>query len=611
MNAEASMGARRRRRALGAVWAACATLLLAHCELSPEPSPRREHYVTVRLDDSLSRFDSVVVQILSGTDTAAVVGTLWSGGPLAQPGALPSYRLDGPAPGDVSIRVRAWDADGRLALDENLAQADGKPVVTAVAIPKPSPRLAALAISAGSLSPAFAPGKHAYSSSLPYSQGSIRVTASPEYAPARVYVGPRQTASGQPSDPVPLDPGSNRITVTVLAGDTSDQYVLDILRAAPPDTGHTVPGDTGKTDPGDTGKTDPGDTDKTAPGDTSKPGPRDTAFSAWSHKGMVTLRLPSAVAGTPSLAADFPLLLRLDASNFPFSEARDSGQDLRFMTPQGKVLDYTIARWEPSAQKGEVYIRCDTLAAAQESPVILMYWGNAKAAAASDPARVFPSSRGWTGVWHLEENGSGKSGEYRDAAATHHGTGGGGFPSRVEGAVGYAQDFDGRGSQGWITVPGEFDPGAERYTLQLWIYRDSRNAAYLLNKTGMGADDSRFEADLTQGSGVLAFGRRNGDRSMMSFGPPVSAWMLLGIACDGDSMHVYANGVLKESHPFALGGNPLSELLLGVRNPQGEAGFTGNLDEFWSWSGVRDAWYMRLAYENQKPGSTLATLSRL
>ena len=583
MNAEADP--RRMAKAIAALLlAACAALGLARCRLAPEPEARPENYVTVRLNDSLSRFDSVVVEILSGGDTAAVVGSPWSG-KLDQPGAIPSYRLPDGETGELSIRVRAWDANHRLVLDETIAKADGRQTVTARPIAQPSPRLLSLSLSAGTLTPAFAPGAFEYSASVPNAQVNVNVTAVPEYGPARIFVGARQAAAGQPSAAVPLDTGANRITLSVFAGDTSQQYVLAIRRApAPADT---------------------------VPPDTAKPPvpPPDTGLAAWKYKGLVVLRLPSPPAGTAgSLARDFPLLLRLDAGNFRFAEAADSGRDLRFFGPGGKPLDFAIARWDSLRQKAEIYIRCDTLAAGSEAPALLAYWGNPKAASASRPDRVFSPASGWTGVWHLEENATGRAGEFRDEAGGRNGTGGGAFPARTDGPVGYGQDFDGRGSQGWIAIPGDFDPGPGRFTLQTWIYNDGRNDAYVANKSGIGNGQSRFLMQISKGEGHFVFGR---NEYLVTTGlrPTVASWQLLGVVCDGDSARFYLNGVAKETHAYVPGGNASAPVLLGARNPQGDVGFTGRLDEFWSFAGVRDAWYMELFYENQKPGSAMSTLT--
>jgi hypothetical protein len=578
--------------------------LFAQCRLMSEPEGATENYVTVRLNDSLSRFDSVVVQILAGGDTAALVGTLWSRR-LDAPGAIPSYRLDSGETRAMTVRVRAWDAEGRLVLDERIAKVDGKQVVTALPIPKPSPRLASLSVSQGSLSPAFAPGTHEYSLSLPNPQSSLQVTAAPEYAYARLFVGAVQTPAGQLSAPVGLAVGSNRITLTVFAADTTDQYILSILRAAPP-------GDTSKPVPVDTTKPVQVDTTKPVPVDTTKPVPGDTVMQDWKHKGMVVLTLPSAAGlplNGPARVTDFPLLLRLSAANFDFTEAADSGRDLRFRTLQGKFLDYAIARWDATARLAEVYIRCDTLSATGQAAALLMYWGNAKAAAASASGKVFPRSAGWTGVWHLEENGVGKSGEYQDGTGMYPGTAAGAHPTRMEGVVGGAQDFN-SGSQGWITLPKEYDPGAQRFTINMWIYGEGRSTAYVFIKSGINAADQRLEVDISQGTGNYDFGS-GGVQTELTFGPQVSGWQLMGIVCESDSIRLFANGVLKDTRPFVVKGDPLANVIIGARNPIGDAGFPGRLDEIWSYAGGRDAWYMRLLYENQKMGSTLAALSRL
>jgi hypothetical protein len=616
--------ARPRRRGLirsGMALAAttAALCLLAQCRLSSEPEGATESYVTVRLNDSLSRFDSVVVQILAGGDTAAIVGTLWSRR-LDAPGSIPSYRLEPDGTQDLTVRVRAWDADGRLALDERIAKVDGKQTVTSIPIPKPSPRLTSLSVSLGTLAPAFASGTHAYSLSLPASQASLQIKATPEYAAARIFMGASQTTAGQFSAPIGLAAGSNRITVTVYAADTVDQYVLTVLRGTtidttkpvPVDTTKPVPVDTTKPVPVDTTKPVPVDTTKPVPVDTAKPVPVDTFMQDWKHKGMIVLTLPNAAGlslGGPARALGFPLLLRLTSANFDFSEAGESGRDLRFASPGHKPLEYSIARWDATLKQAEVYIRCDTLSAESQSSAILMYWGNAKAAATSSSQKVFSRSEGWTGVWHLEEKGSGNAGEYLDATGKYPGTAAGAKPTLTDGPVGGGQDLN-SGSQGWISLPNEYDPGAGRFTLNMWIFGEGRNAAYIFIKSGFNPADQRFVLDISQGSGTYGFGS-NGVHSFLGIGAQTAAWQLLGIVCETDSIRFFTNGVLKESHPFVLKGNPLADVIVGARNPTGEAGYPGRLDELWSYAGTRDAWYMRLLYENQKPGSTLAALSRL
>ena len=87
------------------------------------------------------------------------------------------------------------------------------------------------------------------------------------------------------------------------------------------------------------------------------------------------------------------------------------------------------------------------------------------------------SAQGWAGVWHLEEAGAGKSGEYKDATGDYDGTGGGAIPARKEGMVGRSQDFKTTNSGSWITLPRTWDPGSSKFTLQMWIRREGPEEA--------------------------------------------------------------------------------------------------------------------------------------
>ncbi len=95
--------------------------------------------------------------------------------------------------------------------------------------------LSALAISSGTLSPAFVPGTTSYTASVAYSVSSVNVTPTVNQADAVVKVNGVTTASGTPSA-VGLSVGPNTITILVTAQDTTtnETYTLTITRAAGP-----------------------------------------------------------------------------------------------------------------------------------------------------------------------------------------------------------------------------------------------------------------------------------------------------------------------------------------------------------------------------------------
>jgi hypothetical protein len=117
----------------------------------------------------------------------------------------------------------------------------------------------------------------------------------------------------------------------------------------------------------------------------------------------------------PETLLDFPLLLRLNASQFNFSQAKSDGSDLRITRKDGRPLPFEIESWNADSGRAAVWIRMDTLQA-PDSAFIRLYWGNPQAASLSDGAKVFDSA-GYQGVWHLDPPESGAPLSYLDASA--------------------------------------------------------------------------------------------------------------------------------------------------------------------------------------------------
>ena len=93
--------------------------------------------------------------------------------------------------------------------------------------------LSALAISSGSLLPAFAPGSLFYSDSVPNSVTSVTVTPSANQPDTTIEVNGNAVASGTASGAISLNVGSNPITTVVTAqdGSTQDTYIIYVTRA--------------------------------------------------------------------------------------------------------------------------------------------------------------------------------------------------------------------------------------------------------------------------------------------------------------------------------------------------------------------------------------------
>ena len=95
----------------------------------------------------------------------------------------------------------------------------------------PTPRLASLQLSSGTLSPAFNPLTTRYSVNVANSVVSVTVTAS---ASATITVNGTNVTSGSASVALSLNVGANTITIVVSDNVRSTSYTLTVTRAAPP-----------------------------------------------------------------------------------------------------------------------------------------------------------------------------------------------------------------------------------------------------------------------------------------------------------------------------------------------------------------------------------------
>lgn len=127
----------------------------------------------------------------------------------------------------------------------------------------------------------------------------------------------------------------------------------------------------------------------------------------WFYSRRIYLNTTQFGAGVNENVTSFPLLIRLDHSNFDFTQTQDSGQDLRFTNPVGTPLPYEIETWDSTTNRAILWVLIDTVYGNCSSQYIQMYWGNESAPAASSGPAVFDTANGFTGVWHLGEYSTG------------------------------------------------------------------------------------------------------------------------------------------------------------------------------------------------------------
>lgn len=342
-----------------------------------------------------------------------------------------------------------------------------------------------------------------------------------------------------------------------------------------------------------------------APGDTLRlaPIPLDSFtgedYDAWPFSRTVLVK--PAAAGIQEGVGDFPLLIRLTSATFDFSLS--DGKDFRFAGPGGRPLPYEVDRWEVGSKLAEIWVHLDSLPSGGASFPITMYWGKRDAPDFSDGRSVFPS---FAASWHMREAiNSSTDLLIRDASPSQaHAQGH--FQAGLRKAVwGYGGLFQG---SHFVRATGHPALKPETaLTLSAWVLAGATDS-FGAEIMSMG---DNYGLRIEPGGGLTFFALDDTTRiAGTAADAKVSdgAWHHVAGVFDGSSLRVYLDGRERAAVPFS---GPIAYSLgtdfwIGKHgNGQSRYDFTGRIDEAQvSPSGRSPAW-IRLAYENQRPGSVL------
>jgi hypothetical protein len=336
-------------------------------------------------------------------------------------------------------------------------------------------------------------------------------------------------------------------------------------------------------------------------------------YEAWSNSATIVVLAGSDV-GAAADVTDFPILMRLDAGNFTFSEAAAGGADIRFAKEDGTILPYEIEQWDATAGKAAIWVLMDTVLASSHQS-ITMHWGNGSATSESDGSVVFDTANGFAGVWHLGEAANNTADGYKDATANgSHGTGTSMDMPAVTGAIGMAQELDGSNDLIKIGAIGLTRSAGQPITMSAWAWAEPQGGPWfhiIGTREGSGSGDLAYilrsgdswatEIDPTGGGGAV-----NGS------GVNYSAWQYIQAVYDGDAITLYVDGQVTGSN----GGNSSVTLdqdnwVIGRRPDEGHDQpwefWPGRLDEIRVSSVARSADWIKLSFANQGVNSLVSS----
>ncbi|MBF0433412.1 MAG: DUF2341 domain-containing protein, partial [Fibrobacteria bacterium] len=329
-------------------------------------------------------------------------------------------------------------------------------------------------------------------------------------------------------------------------------------------------------------------------------------FSSWTYSRKLYFNTTTEGINVSGNVTNFPILIRLNESNFDFNQADAAGSDIRFTKSDNTIeLSFEIERWEYSSQQAWIWVQIDTVYGNDSTQYINMHWGKTGETSVSSPSKVFRTSNYFQGVWHLNEDGNTIADGYKDATANaDHGTGYNFLSGSHEQSIaGHCAIFDGINRYIDLGTPPTSLGWEDKLTVSMWV------RTYQLN--GFSGIFAKGNDNSNQIPWIYNYDANNkiyfdldsynvlGDGSAVTDSIPL-AWHLISFTWDGNTAKAYVDGVLKYTDS-PEGGNEAFwwEKPGYIGYAPGLNKFNGKLDEVRISNIDRSADWHKLCYWNQ------------
>ncbi len=303
----------------------------------------------------------------------------------------------------------------------------------------------------------------------------------------------------------------------------------------------------------------------------------------WKHKQKTLLDTTAEGVEISQSVTQLPLALRLHTGNFAFAEASADGSDLRVTAADGKTpLRFHLEKYDVKNELAVVWVLQPALAAKSKSDAVTLFWGNDKAASASDAKASYDPAQRL--VLHFSDNGP-----VQDATGNN--------PPReftgktVAGPLGDAIALDGNST---LTVPASPSlklVAANGLSFTAWIKPAANTGGTLFEQSEGG----KSLALAIKGGKLLAL--VNGKEFASQATLLSDSWQHVALTLSGNKLAFYLDGVAAgtaETSVPDLGG----DVRIG-------SGFQGELDEVTLAATARSADYIKALHGSQQPDSLM------
>ena len=212
-------------------------LLLTACQTADPPEP--ETNLRLSLNDSLSRYEKIIVQLLDRNDSTKVLLTVWNA-PLLQPAnQIPVIPLKTVGSDAFIVKITGYKAMGQLALQTMIFyEPNNKTVRHDYDLPplKPLAYLKSLTPSIGTMSPEFHRDSLTYRVTLPQNVNQLSFGVKGSFPGVKILVDSTPVASGSSSKILQI--GSRPVLVVVTDSSSgapvTRTYTVTVIPTLPP-----------------------------------------------------------------------------------------------------------------------------------------------------------------------------------------------------------------------------------------------------------------------------------------------------------------------------------------------------------------------------------------
>ncbi|RLB84907.1 MAG: hypothetical protein DRH15_04180, partial [Deltaproteobacteria bacterium] len=302
---------------------------------------------------------------------------------------------------------------------------------------------------------------------------------------------------------------------------------------------------------------------------------------------------------------DFPVLVKLDSTNFDFSKANSDGFDIRFTLSDGTtLLKYERERHDSVNQKAEYWVKIPSVSSTVDTEFYI-YYRTADTEDGADPTNVWDSN--YKARYDMKDL---TASSIEDSTANNNdGTKkGANEPNQVDGKIGKAQDFD--GINDWVDSNEDAQFQLANGTVLAWIYLrgyPSAGVSGIVVKDQFGwHDDFIFSigidnvADTKKLSATI---QREADTTRYQANDtadfPLNEWTMVAITWGSAGMKLYRNAdnVGNNAYTGGIVSNG-QNLTIGEDKQISDDFFDGLIDEVRISSIVRSADWIKASYHS-------------